>query len=65
MNPSTKLRSFWGITQGAVTIMLVLVGGIGAIKTLQTASIAAAFPFMLIMLAMCYCIYKALNEEDV
>ncbi|HAK74207.1 MAG TPA: hypothetical protein DCP36_12625, partial [Sporomusaceae bacterium] len=46
-------------------IMLVLVGGIGAIKTLQTASIAAAFPFMLIMLAMCYCIYKALNEEDV
>ncbi|WP_312334823.1 glycine betaine uptake BCCT transporter [Anaerospora hongkongensis] len=64
MNPSVKLRSFWGITQGAVTIMLVLVGGIAAIKTLQTASIAAAFPFMLIMLVMCYCIYKALKEED-
>ncbi|MCR6544558.1 glycine betaine uptake BCCT transporter [Dehalobacterium formicoaceticum] len=63
MNPSKKLRSFWGIAQGAVTIMLILVGGTAAIKTLQTASIAAAFPFMLIMLVMCYSIYKALSEE--
>lgn len=65
MNPSSKLCSFWGITLGAVTIMLVLVGGIAAIKSLQTASIAGAFPFMLIMLGMCYCIYKALSEERV
>ena len=65
MNPSKKLRGFWGIAQGSVTIMLILVGGTAAIKTLQTASIAAAFPFMLIMLAMCYSIYKALSEEKV
>lgn len=64
MNPSKKLRAFWGIAQGAVTIMLILVGGTTAIKTLQTASIAAAFPFMLIMLVMCYTIYKALHDED-
>lgn len=65
MNPGKKLRGFWGIAQGAVTIMLVLVGGTAAIKTLQTASIAAAFPFMLIMLVMCYSIYKAFSKEDV
>ncbi|MGL5513727.1 MAG: BCCT family transporter, partial [Sporomusa sp.] len=65
MNPSIKVRSFWGIAQGAVTIMLILVGGTAALKTLQTASIAAAFPFMLIMLCMCYCMYKALSEESV
>lgn len=65
MNPSAKSRGFWGIAQGAVTIMLILVGGTAAIKTLQTASIAAAFPFMLIMLVMCYSIYKALSEEQV
>ncbi|CQR71156.1 Glycine betaine transporter OpuD [Sporomusa ovata DSM 2662] len=62
MNPSKKLRGFWGIAQGAVTIMLILVGGTTALKTLQTASIAAAFP---VMLVMCYSIYKALSEESV
>ena len=63
MNPSEKLRGFWGIAQGAITIMLILVGGTAALKALQTASIAAAFPFMLIMLAMCYSIIKALRED--
>lgn len=63
MNPSEKLRGFWGIAQGAITIILILVGGTAALKALQTASIAAAFPFMLIMLAMCYSIVKALRED--
>jgi choline/glycine/proline betaine transport protein len=63
LNPSKKLSGFWGVAQGAVTIMIILVGGTAAVKTLQTASIAAAFPFMIVMLIMCYSIYKALNEE--
>lgn len=63
MNPSEKLRGFWGIAQGAMTIVLILVGGTAALKALQTASIAAAFPFMLIMLVMCYSIIKALRED--
>lgn len=64
MNPSKKLRSFWGIVQGAITIILILVGGKAALTALQTASIAAAFPFMLIMIAMCFSIYKALREDS-
>ncbi|AKL96891.1 choline/carnitine/betaine transport [Clostridium aceticum] len=64
MNPSQKLRGFWGIAQGAMTIMLILVGGTEALRALQTASIAAAFPFMLIMLVMCYSIYKALKQDQ-
>ena len=63
MNPSKKLRGFWGIAQGAITIMLILVGGTAALKALQTASIAAAFPFMLIMLVMCYSILVALRRD--
>ncbi|WP_411682766.1 BCCT family transporter [Clostridium thailandense] len=64
MNPDQKLRGFWGIAQGAMTIVLILVGGTAALKALQTASIAAAFPFMLIMLVMCYSILKALREDE-
>ncbi|HEX3032595.1 MAG TPA: BCCT family transporter [Bacillota bacterium] len=63
MNPSEKLRGFWGIAQGALTIILILVGGTAALKVLQTASIASAFPFMLIMLVMCYSLLKALRED--
>lgn len=65
MNPSKKLRGFWGIAQGAITIMLILIGGTAALKALQTASIAAAFPFMLIMLVMCYSIIVALRRDGV
>jgi len=64
MDPGKKLRGFWGIAQGAITIMLILVGGTAALKALQTASIAAAFPFMLIMLVMCYSIFVALREDS-
>ncbi|MDQ7093299.1 BCCT family transporter [Desulfosporosinus sp. PR] len=64
MNPDKKLRSFWGIIQGAFTIILILVGGgTAALSVLQTVSIVAAFPFMLIMLAMSYSIYKVLHQE--
>ena len=63
MDPSKKLRAFWGIMQGAMTIVLILVGGKAALTALQTASIASAFPFMLIMLVMCYSIYKALRND--
>ena len=65
MDPDKRLRGFWGILQGAITIMLILVGGTAALKALQTASIAAAFPFMLIMIAMCFSLYKALRQEHI
>lgn len=64
MNPDKKLRGFWGLAQGGITIILILVGGTAALKALQTASIAAAFPFMLIMLVMCYSLLKAFREDD-
>lgn len=63
MNPSEKLRGFWGIAQGVLTIILILVGGTAALTALQTASIASAFPFMLVMLVMCYSMLKALRED--
>lgn len=35
----------------------------GGLTGLQTASIVAAFPFMLIMVAMCVSLVKLLNSE--
>ena len=61
--PSKKSRAFWGVAEGAVTIVLILIGGQAALKVLQTASVAAAFPFMFIMLFMCIGLWKALKKE--
>ena len=63
MNPPKKARAFWGIAQGAVTIVLILIGGSAALKVLQTASVAAAFPFMFVMLFMCIGVWKSLRQE--
>ncbi|MBC3798520.1 glycine betaine uptake BCCT transporter [Acetobacterium tundrae] len=63
MDPSKKSRAGWGIAQGAVTIALILASGTSALKALQTASIAAAFPYTFVMLFMCYSIFKALKED--
>lgn len=51
------------MAQGAVTIILILIGGQSALKVLQTASVAAAFPFMFIMLFMCFGVWKAMRQE--
>ncbi len=63
MDPDKRLRGGWGIGQGLITISLILVGGTSALKALQTASIVAAFPYMIIMIVMCFSILKALKED--
>jgi choline/glycine/proline betaine transport protein len=65
MDPEKKLKAFWGVAQGAVTIICILVGGTSVLKILQTTSIVAAFPYMLIMIAMCVSIYKTLRKDAI
>ena len=36
----------------------------GGLKPLQTISIAAAFPFIFIMIAVMFSLVKALNEDE-
>ncbi|MBC2576026.1 BCCT family transporter [Peptostreptococcus canis] len=60
LNPSKKKMLVWGILQAVIAYALMVSGGL---KALQTASIAAAFPFIFIMLAICMSIVKALRNE--
>lgn len=48
--PSSWLKVVWGVLQALIAIALLVAGGI---KALQTFSIAAAFPFIFIMLLAC------------
>ena len=63
MDPGKKLRAGWGIAQGAVTIVCILIGGTAILNILQTVSIVAAFPYLFVMIFMCIAIYKALKQE--
>jgi glycine betaine transporter len=58
--PMRWLIIFWGVAQGAVAAVLLFSGGLGA---LQTLVIIVAGPFMLVIVAMCVSLMKALREE--
>ncbi len=53
-------RVFWCIFEGLVAIALLLGGGLAS---LQAASIATGFPFALVLVAMCYSIWKGISKE--
>ncbi|APU67261.1 BCCT family transporter [Christiangramia flava] len=53
-------RIFWALTEGAVAATLLLGGGLQA---LQTATIVTGLPFAIILLIMCYSLYKGLRED--
>ncbi|WP_207540214.1 BCCT family transporter [Sabulicella rubraurantiaca] len=53
-------RVFWAVLTGAVAAVLLFAGGL---RSLQTATIASALPFAVVMLAMCYGLLRALRLE--
>lgn len=53
-------RVYWAILIGVVAVVLLLAGGLSA---LQTATIASAFPFAIILLAASFGLIKSLNIE--
>jgi len=59
-NPPVPMRLIWGGLAGAVAAVLLFSGGL---KALQTASVVGGFPFMIIMLLMLYCLFKALHAQ--
>lgn len=61
-NPPTAHRVFWGLSEGALAAILLMVGGL---KALQMASITAALPFSVIMIFMMWGLVRSLRQEGV
>ncbi|MYM62678.1 choline BCCT transporter BetT [Pseudomaricurvus sp. HS19] len=55
-------RIFWSVTEGCIAAALLMAGGLAA---LQTATIASALPFTIVMLLMCWGLVRALRIEVV
>ena len=54
-------RVFWCIFEGAIAIVLLL--SIGGLQSLQSMVISTGLPFAVVLLFMCYAIYKGLRSE--
>ncbi len=61
LNPGRGIRLTWGVATVLVTGTLLASGGLGA---LQTISIIAAFPFMLLMIFMATSLLRAFRDEQ-
>lgn len=59
-DPPTPQRVFWAVLEGVVAAALLLGGGLVA---LQTAAITTGLPFAIIILLMCYSVYRGLDEH--
>jgi BCCT family betaine/carnitine transporter len=53
-------RVFWCIFEGAVAIVLLIGGGLAS---LQSAVISTGLPFTLVLLVMCWAIFRGLQSE--
>ena len=54
-------RVFWAVLEGVVATALLIAGGLAA---LQTAAIASALPFTIIMVLMCWGLLRALRVDQ-
>ncbi len=65
-NPIWQQRLFWAIMEGAVAAVLLVAGTLGGgnpLSALQMAAVTSGLPFCVILVIMCFALYKALNEE--
>ena len=53
-------RIFWALAEGGVAAVLLIGGGLQA---LQTATIVTGLPFAIILIVMCFSLYKGLSED--
>jgi len=59
--PARHMIIFWGVATGTVAAVLMFANGLVA---LQTLVIIVAGPFMLVLIALCFSLLKALRAED-
>jgi len=60
LNPPVSQRLFWALLEGVVAAVLLMVGGLGA---LQSATIAAALPFTLVIMLAFFGLFRAWSVE--
>lgn len=64
LNPSVSKKVVWGLIQSIMALTLIFAGGNNGLKMLQTISIVAAFPFVIVMIFSMFALYKSFRNES-
>jgi len=60
--PSTQ-RVYWAVLEGLIAGVLLFIGGSEALNALQAGSISTGLPFTIVLVVMCYSVWKGLRHE--
>jgi len=63
VHPKKGVVIFWGVVMGAVSAVMLMVGGDDALKGLQNLTILIAVPFVIVMIGLCISLWKDLRED--
>ncbi len=59
----TVQRVFWVVIEGAIAAALIFGGGADALGAIQASAISAGLPFTVVLLVMCWGLFKGLTHE--
>ena len=60
-NPPVLQRIFWACTEGILAIILLMLGGLGA---LQAGAVSMGLPFSLVIIAVAWSLKKKLSMDE-
>nr|WP_040772358.1 BCCT family transporter [Rhodococcus rhodnii] len=63
LEPHRWVVVFWGVLTGGVAALILWTGGDTALSGLQTMTIIAASPFVVVMIALCISLYRDLRTD--
>ena len=59
LDAPTPQRVMWALAAGSIASALLYGGGNQALNALQAGTIATGIPFTLVIILICFCLYKA------
>ncbi|MEU2004779.1 BCCT family transporter [Rhodococcus sp. NPDC019627] len=65
LDPQRWVVVFWGSLTGGVAALILWTGGDTALDGLQTMTIIAAAPFVIVMIGLCVSLYKDLSRDPI
>ncbi|MFP5072501.1 BCCT family transporter [Pseudonocardia nantongensis] len=63
IEPSRWIVIFWGSVMGAVAVLMLVTGGENALDGIQNLTILVAAPFVVIMVLLCFALYRDLRRD--
>lgn len=63
LNASRPVTAMWGIATAFIAVVLLLTGGKDALNNLQSVTILAASPFVIVVIALMFALVKGLSDD--